>query len=224
LSVAAPEQGRDVMRTLLGVDTSDVYDRTASVYAPIALAVLVLVIGATLAFTWRGARRTTPRGPDEAHRFEIAYALVLAVIVAGLVAVSFHEQGRIDAAKAAPVARGDVRVRVIAAKWTWRFEYPGLGITVAGRPGAPATLTVPAGRAVHIEATSLDVVHGFWIPAMRFQRQLFPGKQVRLTLTFPRPDVMDSGECSMFCGLGHADMRFQVQVLTPAAFEAWTRR
>jgi cytochrome c oxidase subunit II len=206
------------------VDTSDVYDRTAAVYAPIALAVLVLVVGATLAFTWRGARRATPRGPDEAHRFEIGYALVLGVIVAGLVAVSFHEQGRVDAAKAAPVARDDVRVRVVAAKWTWRFEYPGLGIASTGRPGAPATLTVPAGRDVHVDATSLDVIHGFWIPAMRFQRQLFPGRQVRFTLTFPRPDVMDSGECSMFCGLGHGDMRFQVRVLAPAAFDTWARR
>jgi cytochrome c oxidase subunit 2 len=209
---------------ILAVDTSDVYDRTAAVYAPIAVAVLVLVVVATLGFTWCGARRSTPRGPDEAHRFEIGYALVLGVIVAVLVATSFREQGRVDAAKAAPPARGDVRVRVVAAKWTWRFEYPRLGISSAGRPGAPATLTVPAGRDVHIDATSLDVIHGFWIPAMRFQRQLFPGKQVGFTLTFPRPDVMDSGECSMFCGLGHGDMRFQVRVLAPAAFDAWARR
>jgi cytochrome c oxidase subunit II len=209
---------------IVGGDTSDVYDRTAAVYAPVALAVLVLVAGATLAFVWRGARRSAPRGPDESHRFEIAYALVLAVVVAGLVAVTFREQSRIDAAKAAPVARGDVRVRVVAAKWNWRFVYPGLGIAVAGRPGVPATLTVPAGRAVHVDATSLDVVHGFWIPAMRFQRQLFPRQDVRFTLTFPRPDVMDSGECSMFCGLGHSDMRFQVRVLAPAAFDAWARR
>jgi cytochrome c oxidase subunit II len=195
---------------IVGVDTSDVYDRTAAVYAPVALAVLVLVGGATLAFVWRGARRSAPRGPDESHRFEVAYALVLAVVVAGLVAVTFREQSRIDAAKAAPVARG--------------FEYPGLGIVVAGRPGVPATLTVPAGRAVHVDATSLDVVHGFWIPAMRFQRQLFPRQDVRFTLTFPRPAVMDSGECSMFCGLGHSDMRFQVRVLAPAAFDAWARR
>jgi heme/copper-type cytochrome/quinol oxidase subunit 2 len=27
----------------------------------------------------------------------------------------------------------------------------------------------------------------------------------------------------MFCGLGHADMRFQVRVLAPAAFDAWAR-
>jgi cytochrome c oxidase subunit 2 len=209
---------------MLAVDTSDVYDRTAAVYAPIAVAVFVLVVGATLWFTWTGRRRGSPRGPSEAHLFEAGYAAVIAVIVVVLVIVSFREQGRIDAAKASPVARGDLRVRVVAAKWNWRFEYPGLGISVAGRPGVPATLTVPAGRAVHFHATSLDVVHGFWVPAMRFQRELFPGKDVPFTLTFPRPDVMDSGECSMFCGLGHSDMRFQVHVLAPAAFDAWARR
>src|SRR4051812_44860785 len=110
------------------VDTSDVYDRTAAVYAPIALAVLVLVVGATLAFTWRGARRATPRGPDEAHGFEIGYALVLGVIVAGLVAVSFHEQGRVDAAKAAPVAGGGVRGRGGAAQGAGGREGPGGGV------------------------------------------------------------------------------------------------
>jgi cytochrome c oxidase subunit 2 len=209
---------------VLGVDTGEVYDRTAAVYAPIAVAVFVIVVAAVGWFTWTGRRRSAPRGPSEAHRFEVGYAAVIAVIVAVLVVVSFHEQGRIDAAKASPVARGDVRVRVVGAKWNWRFEYPGLGISVAGRPGVPAMLTVPAGRAVHFDATSLDVTHGFWIPAMRFQRQLFAAKDVRFTLTFPRPDVMDSGECSMFCGLGHSDMRFQVHVLSPAAFDAWAHR
>jgi cytochrome c oxidase subunit 2 len=209
---------------VLGVDTGEVYDRTAAVYAPVAVAVFVVVVAATLWFTWAGRRRSVPGGPSEAHRFEAGYAAVIALIVAALVVVSFHEQGRIDAAKASPVAPGDVRVRVIGAKWNWRFEYPGLGISVAGRPGVPATLTVPAGRAVHFDATSLDVAHGFWIPAMRFQRQLFPAKRVPFTLTFPRPDVMDSGECSMFCGLGHSDMRFQVRVLAPSAFDAWAHR
>jgi heme/copper-type cytochrome/quinol oxidase subunit 2 len=205
---------------VVAVDTGNVYDRTAEVYVPVALAVIVLVFGATLWLTWRGTRRRQPGGPAEAHRFEAAVAAVIALVVAGLIAVSFHEQGRVDAAKAAP---GDLRVRVVAAKWNWRFEYPGLGITETARPGVPSVLTVPAGRDVRFTGTSLDVDHAFWIPAMRFQRQLFPGRDVAFTLTFPRPGVTDPAACSMFCGLGHTDMRFVVRVLPGDAFDAWAR-
>jgi heme/copper-type cytochrome/quinol oxidase subunit 2 len=221
LAAAAAHVGGVV---ILAVDTRDVYDRTASVYAPIALAVFVLVVAATLVLTWRGTRRERPSGPTEAHRIEAGVAVVIAVIVAVLVPVTLHEQGRVDAAKASAVAPGDLRVRVIGAKWNWRFAYPGRGIEVAGRAGAPATLTVPAGRPVHFAATSLDVVHAFWIPAMRFQRELFPGRDVRFTLTFPHPGLNTNAACSFFCGLGHSDMRFEVRVLPAAAFDAWASR
>jgi cytochrome c oxidase subunit 2 len=199
---------------------SDAYDSVAAVYAPIAVAVFVIVVGAIGLLVWRGRRRVVAGGAEARPLAEGLYVAVLAAIVAVLVAVTFTQQGRVEAAAG---RREALEVSVIAAKWNWRFRYPVSGIEVAGAPGRPATLVVPAGRPVRFTATSLDVLHAFWIPARRFQRQLVPGRRTVFVLTFPSPGLDDNATCSMYCGLGHADMRFQVRALAPADFDAWVQ-
>jgi cytochrome c oxidase subunit 2 len=202
---------------VLALDTRGAYDDVARVYAPIAAVVFVVVVGAIGLFVWRGRRRARSGGREERPVAEAVYVGTLAAIVAVLVAVTFTAQGGLEAATAKP----GVAVRVTAAKWNWRFDYPGTGIAVVGRPGAPATLVVPAGREVRFTAASLDVLHGFWIPDRRFQRTLVPGRPARFSLVFPRPGTLENATCSFFCGLGHSDMRFLVRVVPPAAFAAW---
>jgi heme/copper-type cytochrome/quinol oxidase subunit 2 len=84
-------------------------------------------------------------------------------------------------------------------------------------------LTVPAGVDVEFQATSVDVVHGFWVPALKFQRQLIPGQTATFRLTFPRPGFTSNGACSFFCGLEHARMRFVIDVRSREDYEAWLR-
>jgi cytochrome c oxidase subunit 2 len=203
----------------IGLDTRAEYDGVAGVYLPIALAVFVIVAGAIGWFVWRGRRRAGADGAEERPVAEAVYVGVLAVIVAVLVAVTFTHQGRIEDAGAHPA----VAVSVVAAKWNWTFRYPAYGIELAGSDRGPAELVVPAAREVRFTATSIDVLHGFWIPARRFQRQLVPGQRAVFALTFPRPGLEQNATCSMFCGLGHSDMRFRVRVLAPADFDAWVR-
>jgi cytochrome c oxidase subunit 2 len=205
---------------VLATDTRATYDDVASVYAPIAVAVFVIVVGAIGLLVWRGRRRAAPAGtPRERPLAEGAYVGLLAVIVAVLVTVTFTGQGKIDAAAKEP----GLPIDVVAAKWDWRFIYPGTGIVRTASPGTPATLVVPAGREIRFSATSRDVLHGFDIPERKFQRTLVPEREAHFAIVFPKPGTLDGGVCSFFCGLGHADMRFQVQVLSPAAFDAWLR-
>ena len=199
------------------IDTRDAYSDVAGVYAPIGAAVFVIVCGAIGLLVWRGRRRARSGGSEERPVAEAVYVGVLAAIVAVLVVVTFRGQARIESAAAKP----GVAVQVTAAKWNWTFAYPGTGIEVTGRPGAPATLVVPSGREVRFTASSLDVLHGFWIPERRFQRTLVPGRPAHFSIVFGRPGRLDNATCSFFCGLGHADMRFIVRVLAPADFDAW---
>jgi cytochrome c oxidase subunit 2 len=204
----------------LAVDTRAEYDGVAAVYLPIALAVFVIVTGAIVLFVWRGRRRARPQGREERPVAEALYVAGLAVIVAVLVAVTFTAQGNIEAADS---RRPAVAVSVTAAKWNWRFEYPAYGAVVTGTDRGPPTLVVPAGREVRFTATATDVLHAFWIPERRFQRQLVPGRRTTFTLTFPRPGFTTNATCSFYCGLGHADMRFNVRVLPADEFDAWAR-
>jgi cytochrome c oxidase subunit 2 len=200
------------------VDTRDVYDGLAALYVPIAAAVFGIIVLLTAWFVWRGRRRDTPTGPDEATRVELVYAALLAVIVAVLLVATFRAIDRENARAAGPPEV----IQVTAAKWNWRFAYPREGkVEQGGSDGAPATLVVPAGVEIDFQATAVDVIHAFWIPALKFQRQLVPGQTTSFHLTFPRPGFTSSGLCSFYCGLEHARMRFAVQVLSRADFAKW---
>jgi cytochrome c oxidase subunit 2 len=202
---------------ILGADTSGAYSDVAHIFLPVAIAVFAVFGGLILLLAWRGTRRKNPSRRANNLPLELAYAVVLVIAAALLITVSFRADDRERTAQAGE----HVRIHVVAAKWRWRFEYPDDGVVIQGRSGEIPTLVVPADTDVEFDAVSLDVDHGFWIPDLKFQRQLFPDRPTRFALTFPQPGVLTSARCSFYCGLHHQDMRFTVKVLEPDAFRAW---
>jgi len=203
----------------LAADTSKAYSDVAHVFLPVAIGVFAVFAGLILLLAWRGSRREVASRRANNLPLEAAYAAVLVATAAILITISFRADDRERTAQAGE----HVRIHVVAAKWRWRFEYPDEGVVVQGRTGEIPTLVVPADTDVEFDAVSLDVDHGFWIPALRFQRQLFPDRPARFALTFPEPGVLTSARCSFYCGLRHQDMRFTVRVLAPGAFRAWAQ-
>jgi heme/copper-type cytochrome/quinol oxidase subunit 2 len=180
----------------VAVDTRGVYDDLAALYLPVAIVVFAAIV---VALVWVLRAQGRPR--EERTGLEIGYAAALAATAAVLIAFTFRATDRENARAAGPV---DV-VRVTAGKWDWHFQHAD------GRVETNV-LTVRAGTEVEFRATSVDVIHGFWIPALKFQRQLIPGQTATFRLTFPRKAWLTSGVCSFFCGLEHARMRFSVDV------------
>jgi cytochrome c oxidase subunit 2 len=74
---------------------------------------------------------------------------------------------------------------------------------------------------VRFNLTSLDVIHSFWIPALRYKHDAIPGSVQLTTLTFSRG--VFPGQCAEFCGLRHSDMIFTAYAVSPSAFIAWAR-
>jgi len=204
-------------------DTRHEYDALASLYLPIAAAVVLLVLLLVVAFAWRYRARPASGAPSRTHRAprtEALYVLVLACVAALLLWRTFTVEARTDH----DASGAGVQVDVTAAKWHWRFEYPAAGIVQRGTDEVPPTLVVPAGRTVDFALRSIDVIHAFWIPARRFKRDATPGFTSRFSLVFPDTGFWrDGGECSEFCGLRHTWMKFHVRVLSPQAFALWLR-
>ena len=65
--------------------------------------------------------------------------------------------------------KGDVKVHAIAQQWAWTFVHEG-DIAVVNE------LHVPAGKVVHVELESSDVVHSFSIPIFRLKQDVIPGR------------------------------------------------
>jgi cytochrome c oxidase subunit 2 len=206
------------------VDTRHEYDRVVDLYLPIAAAVVAIVALLVVFYALRYRARDgdqdarPPSRVANAPKTELVYTVVLAGIAALLLWKTFTVEERTDrGASGAPV-----RVDVTAAKWHWRFDYPQYRIVQRGTDRRPPTLVVPAGRRVGFTMRSIDVIHAFWIPSRRYKRDATPGLKTTFSMTFPRPGFLkDGGECSEYCGLNHVSMRFNVRVLTPAAFARW---
>lgn len=232
------------------VDTRDTYQRLFDLYLPIGVGVFALITLLVVIFAVRYRDRGPEHDRPRRTRTHFAgaegsYVVVLALVAAVLVYFTFtamsDERANLpaEASTGSELAQGgtdeeegesgaqpppaDLRVTVTAARWTWRFDYPELGITqVAGGGEGLTTLVVPAGVNIRFAMTSLDVIHSFYIPRLRFKRDAFPERLTRFTLGFDQPGVYPNGGfCAEFCGLRHTNMLFHVRVMALGDFRAW---
>ena len=79
----------------------------------------------------------------------------------------------------------------------------------------------PPGRSSSSRSARADVLHSFFIPAMRFRRYAYPDSTNRFVLTFPHGGGMLGEGALQLCGWDHAEMRFRVTALPVARFRAW---
>lgn len=99
---------------------------------------------------------------------------------------------------------------VEAGQWGWRVAYPGGERT-------RDVLHVPAGEAFTVVVTSADVIHSFWVPRLGGKIDAIPGKANRIVLRADAPGTY-RGACAEYCGVGHAEMLFEVRAHAPDAY------
>src|SRR6185503_3821630 len=95
---------------------------------------------------------------------ESAWIIVPLVIALGI----FAWGARIYFAAARPPPDAK-QFYVVGKQWMWKIEHPG------GRREINE-LHVPRGQAVKLKMTSEDVIHSFFIPAMRVKADVIPGR------------------------------------------------
>jgi cytochrome c oxidase subunit II len=204
------------------VDTQRQYGQVATVYGAIAIAVFVLALAITVVIVLRyraGAGGNQPSRVHDAPRLEALYVIVLGGIAAFLIAFTFIHENKSDAAL---TTRSGLVIRVTAAKWHWSFFYPRYGVSEVGTDLSPPTLYVPRDQNVEFRLTSVDVIHAFWIPVTDFKRAAYPGYVQTFVLSFDRRAfIRNAGECAEFCGLLHAEMRFNLDVMNADQFARW---
>ena len=117
-----------------------------------------------------------------------------------------------------PPAAGALSIDVIGQEWWWGVKYrssdPAREFMTADQ------LVIPVGVPVQVNLTSLDVIHSFWVPKLGGKMDMIPS---RTNVTWLEADKVGEyrGQCSEFCGLQHANMAFNVLVLSQADFAAW---
>ena len=150
---------------------------------------------------------------------EIVWTAVPAVLVTSisiLSAVILTQNERVPRASAG-TARDPLRplvVDVVAQQFAWLFKYPGY------HNATSSTLRLPINKTVKLRLTSLDVIHSFWVPEFSQKQDAVPGLITRLIITPKRLGTYPV-ICTELCGLGHALMRSQSEVMTTSKFRQW---
>ncbi|MBB4125963.1 cytochrome c oxidase subunit 2 [Xanthomonas translucens] len=199
-------------------DQSRAIDQVWTLMLWVCSAIYVAVIAALAWAIWR--RRRAARREGRTRDPLLARALgAWVVLVVGLlswfVAASFLADRRLHGGHA------DLEIRVTAKQWWWQVEYlspqPDQQFSTANE------LRLPRDRTARIELRSGDVIHSFWVPALSGKEDLIPGYSNAVWIT-PRRAGRYRGQCAEFCGLQHAQMALDVEVLDAAGFAAWRAR
>ncbi len=132
----------------------------------------------------------------------------------------------------------DMTLKVIGNQWYWSYEYPEHGeITFDSimvpeedlAPGQPRLLTVdnpvvlPVDTNIRILQTSNDVIHNWAVPALMLKTDTTPGR-VNETWLSINDEGTYYGMCSELCGVNHGFMPIQIEAVSMAEFEAWSKR
>jgi cytochrome c oxidase subunit 2 len=106
-------------------------------------------------------------------------------------------------------------VEAIGHQFEFTFRYPQINGEVTDEMHLP--LNVP----VTLNLTSADVIHGFWVPAMRLKNDTVPGLVTTIRFT-PKLAGRYPIICTQFCGVLHSQMDKQVLVIEDkASFDRW---
>jgi cytochrome c oxidase subunit 2 len=163
-----------------------------------------------------GGRDRSVEGPQVRgnRNLEIGWTLGAVLILVVIAAAVFYKLPGIQ--NVAEAGAGDeLRVQVEGRQFYWLYRYPNGAVAID-------RLRVPQGRVVRTEITAPeeDVVHSFWVPALNGKFDAIPGVTTELEFRAERPGVYQ-GQCAEFCGIQHAVMDIEVEVMPAAEFEAW---
>ncbi len=179
----------------------------AIVFTIVEVGVLFTII----LFRRRGGKGGKPRQVYGNATLEITWTLIPAAVLAFIAVPTVRT---IFKYRPENVPADALQVQVIGHQWWWEFRYPELGVVTANE------LVLPVGRTANFALTSKDVIHSFWIPSMAGKRDVIANRTNHI---YFKPDSAYAwnGFCAEFCGTSHANMRFKVFTVSPAAFDAW---
>lgn len=207
---SAGSPGRDLADILWGL----------LVLAIAVLAIITALVAIALARVRFGVDlrhdKHTVRRPHDRVALRWIY-LGLAATTAALIGFVFWTVETLAAVQA-PHGEPAVTVDVTGHQFWWELRYAGEDI---GDSFVTANeIHVPVGEPVLFRLRSEDVIHTFWVPALGGKTDLIPGQLNEAWLQAEEPGTY-LGQCTEYCGLQHAHMKFLVVAEPPEDFERW---
>lgn len=204
-----------------------------NILLPIIVGISLFVLALLLWVIIRYNKRANPTPARWSHNtpIEIVWTVVPVLILVFIAIFSFRLLYAYH-----DMPKPDLTVKVTGNQWNWGYEYPDQGIDeyvsnmlpeaeakAAGVPyrlAADKPMVVPVNKTVRLLITGADVIHAVGLPAFGLKTDAVPGRVNETWFRADRTGVF-YGQCSELCGVDHAFMPIQINVVTQAEFEAW---
>lgn len=192
--------------------------------------IIFILVGSTLAYTTlkfraRNQADENAEPPEQSHGNPVVELSLIAASVLSLVVIAFPTLRGIWYTYEVPAEEKENAYEVTATgyQWWFHFEYPSEQIENVGPLVTANELVVPAGRPVHVNLRTTDVIHSFWIPKLAGKVDMIPNRGNSLWFKADQPGYF-WGQCAEYCGDSHAVMRFRVIALGPREFTEWVEQ
>jgi cytochrome c oxidase subunit 2 len=173
----------------------------------LALPVFVLIFVFALRYR-RGQRVNRKKRPSGNLWLEVSWSAIPFV----LTLVFFVQASLLYAQQSHPPADA-LTIDVVAKQWMWKFQHPEGQQEIND-------LHVPVDQPVLLSMASQDVIHSFFVPALRLKHDVVPGRYEHLWFTANRTGTYPI-ECTQFCGMNHPRMRGVLIVQSAADYGRW---
>ena len=200
----------------------DLFYVTLWVTGIIFVIVAAVLTYATLKFRARTDGEEHEEPPEQGHGNPLIELSLIALSVLALVFIAVPTLRSIWFTYEVPDSEQATAYEITATgyQWWFRFEYPKEQIDGGANLVAANELVIPAGRAVHVNLRTIDVIHSFWVPKLAGKVDMIPNRGNHLWLKADEPGYF-WGQCAEFCGESHAVMRFRVIALGEKEFADW---
>ncbi|WP_434080619.1 aa3-type cytochrome oxidase subunit II [Sanguibacter sp. Z1732] len=166
-------------------------------------------------------------------RYHLPLELLYTFVPLVMVGVLFYYTAAIQDEQTDVTGEYDLQIEAIGRQWAFDFNYVDEDVWDTGDPwdndftpeevvtSAPEevpTLVLPVDQTVEFVVLSRDVAHSFWVPAFLYKLDMIPGERNVFHIT-PGVEGTYIGKCAELCGEFHANMLFNVEVVSEAEFE-----
>mgnify|MGYP000503490911 FL=1 len=202
---------------------------------PIITAITLLVLGLLIWIVVRYNKKANPVPAKFSHNttVEIIWTLVPVLILMVIAIFSFRLLFHYN-----DMPKPYMTVKATGYQWYWGYEYPDQKISeIVSLPltkeqadakkvpyllAADNAMVVPGNQVVRVQVTGADVIHAFALPAFGLKTDAIPGRLNETWFKAEKTGVF-YGQCSELCGVDHANMPIEIQVVTQAQFDAWVK-
>ncbi|MBC16080.1 MAG: cytochrome c oxidase subunit II [Desulfovibrio sp.] len=182
--------------------------------AILGFSVFILVV-VTLCMLWFLYRYNHKRHPDAAQIHGNVWAEIIWTGLPTLIVLGLFWTGWTSFKAMRTIPDGAMIVKAEGRMWSWKFTYEN------GRTSDE--LYIPIDTPIKLELSARDVIHSFYVPAMRVKWDMVPGIDTDAWIqsdTLGQYDIF----CAEYCGLKHADMITLLHVLPDDEFQAWLEK